>query len=82
MEHHADFAVPITHRLHVETAADPGDGHGPIAGYAISLGWWVDPGAADDPDHEPVGTLYLVVDERRPRPLWVRQAELTRVRLD
>ena len=81
MEHHADFAVALTQHLLVTTSADPGDGHGPIAGHVISLGWWVQPGASDDPDHEPVGTLYLVVDERRPRPVWVREAHLTSVRL-
>jgi hypothetical protein len=82
MEHHADFAIPITHRLHVDTVADPDDGHGPLEGQAIALGWWVDPGAADDPGHVPTGTLYLVVDKRRPRPMWVKQADLRAVRID
>jgi len=81
MEHHADFAVPVTQRMEVTTTADPGDGHGPIAGRVLSLGWWVDSGAEDDPRHEPKGTLYLVVDERRPRPMWIKQADLTSVRV-
>ncbi|MBK5267456.1 MAG: hypothetical protein JJE47_08470 [Acidimicrobiia bacterium] len=81
MEHHADFAVALTQHLVVTTSADPDDGHGPIEGHVISLGWWVQPGADANPDHEPAGTLYLVVDERRPRPMWVRQAHLTSVRL-
>ena len=77
MEHHADFAIPVTQHIHAATSADPGDGHGPIKGQVISLGWWVDPGAMDDLTHEPTGTLYLIVDERRPRPMWVKQADLT-----
>jgi hypothetical protein len=81
MEHHADFAIPVTQHMEVTTIAQPGDEHGPIEGRVIALGWWVQPETADDPDHVPVGTLYLVVDERRPRPLWVRQADLTSVRV-
>ena len=81
MEHHADFAIPVTQVMRVTTTAQPADAHGPIEGRVIALGWWVQPETADDPDHEPVGTLYLVVDERRPRPLWVREAHLTSVRL-
>lgn len=81
MEPHADFAVALSQHLLVTTTADPGDGHGPISGHVISLGWWVQPGSGEDPTHEPAGTLYLVVDERRPRPMWVRQSALTSVRL-
>ena len=81
MEHHADFAVPISQRLEVETSVGPDDGLSPIAGQAIALGWWVDPGSASDPVHAPTGTLYLIVDERRPRPYWVKQGDLTRVQL-
>lgn len=81
MEHHADFAVPVTHDLEVETSADPGDGLPVLAGRVIALGWWVDPGAEEDPAHEATGTLYLVVDPRRPRPYWVKQADLTSVRM-
>jgi hypothetical protein len=82
MEHHADFAIPVTQHLEVETAVGPADGLGPIRGRAIALGWWVDASAADDPEHAPTGTLYLVVDDRRSRPYWVKQADLTVVRTD
>jgi hypothetical protein len=47
----------------------------------IALGWWVDSDAIGVPDHEPTGTLYLVADERRSRPMWVRQSDLTAVRM-
>lgn len=79
MEHHADFAVPVTQRMEVTTSADPEDGIGPIAGRVITLGWWVDD--IPDADHEPTGVLYLVADERRPRPLWVKEADLMSVRI-
>lgn len=65
----------------VTTTADPDDGHGPLAGQVVALGWWVDPTAEEDPAHEPTGTLYLVVDQRRPRPYWIKQADLASVRL-
>jgi hypothetical protein len=81
MEHHADFALPISQSLKIETSVGPDDGLGPIAGQAIALGWWVDPGSASDPAHEPTGTLYLIVDERRPRPYWVKQADLTSIQI-
>ena len=81
MELHADFAVPINQTMDVTTVADPGDGLGALEGRAIALGWWVDPDATDDPGHEPAGTLYLVVDQRRPRPYWVAQAQLRSVRM-
>ena len=81
MEHHADFAIPVTQHLEVETAVGPDDGIGPIRGRAVALGWWVDSTVAKDPGHEPTGTLYLVVDDRRSRPYWVKQADLTDVRM-
>ncbi|HVR32285.1 MAG TPA: hypothetical protein VMS74_06200 [Acidimicrobiia bacterium] len=81
MEHHADFAVAVTQRMEVTTIADPDDGIGPIAGRVITLGWWVEAGAAPVTDLEPAGVLYLVADERRPRPMWVKQADLTSVRI-
>lgn len=81
MEHHADFAVPVTNVLQVTTTAQPDDEHGPIEGRVIALGWWIQPETAGDLDHVPAGTLYLVVDERRPRPMWVREADLSSVRL-
>ena len=41
MEHHADFAVPVTQRLWIETMIPRKTGAGVIAGRAIALGWWV-----------------------------------------
>jgi hypothetical protein len=81
VEHHADFAVAISQTMDVTTVADPGDGLGALEGRAIALGWWVGPEAGDDPDHEPTGTLYLIVDDRRSRPYWVAQADLRSVRM-
>jgi hypothetical protein len=81
MEHHADFAIPVVQHLRVSTAARPEEGLEPIAGRVIALGWWVDPAAADNPDHDPAGTLYLVVDPRRPRPMWVRESDLRSVEI-
>jgi hypothetical protein len=78
VEHHADFAIPISQKLDVETSADPGDGGSTVAGRVLALGWWVDSGHSD---HEPTGTLYLVADQRRSRPYWVSQADLTALRL-
>jgi hypothetical protein len=71
---HPDFAVSVTQRIEVATRAG-------VAGRVIALGWWVDPAAKDDPRHEPAGTLYLVVDERQPRPVWVPEGELASMRL-
>ncbi|MDJ0953279.1 MAG: hypothetical protein QNJ81_06335 [Acidimicrobiia bacterium] len=82
MEHHADFAIPVQQDLRVTTDVGPEDGIGPIAGRVIALGWWVQPETAGIPDHEPTGTLYLVVDPRRPRPYWVKQADLLSVRIE
>ncbi len=75
MIHHADFAIPVTQRM--EATADSGR----IRGRVIALGWWVDPDAAGRPDHEPTGTLYLIVDKRQPRPLWVAEGHLDEVRI-
>ena len=80
MRHHADFAIPISQRLHVETSVDP-DGQGPLVGLAIALGWWIDPDSHDDADHTPTGTLYLVVDPHRARPYWVAQGDLVDTRV-
>lgn len=82
MEHHADFAISVQQDVSVETGVGPDDGLGPIAGQVIALGWWVQPDAAGDPDHEPTGTLYLVVDERRPRPYWIKQADLRGIKIN
>jgi drug/metabolite transporter (DMT)-like permease len=81
MEHHADFAIPVSQDLTVAATVGPDDGLGPLAGRVIALGWWVQPDTADDPEHEPTGTLYLIVDERRSRPYWVKQADLATVKL-
>ena len=68
--HHADFAVAVTQRIELTTSLG-------ISGRVIALGWWVDPDATENPNHEPTGTLYLVVDPTRPRPVWVAQGDLT-----
>jgi hypothetical protein len=47
-----------------------------LAGRVIALGWWVDQSASGNPDHEPTGTLYLVVDPTSPRPVWVTEGGL------
>ena len=72
--HHADFAIAIVQKMTVRTSTG-------IAGRVIALGWWVDPDAATDADHEPTGTLYLVVDPNSPRPLWVPQGDLVETTL-
>jgi hypothetical protein len=79
VEHHADFAVPVTQALHVETDYERPDG-GVVAGPVLALGWWVDPRAGDSGE-EPAGTLYLVADEALPRPVWVAQGRLTSFKL-
>ena len=81
MEHHADFAVPVSQKLDVETSVDPGDGKPPIAGRVIALGWWVESETGEGVDHVPTGTLYLVADQRRRRPFWIKEADLTAIRL-
>ncbi len=75
MIHHADFAIPVHQRIRVATDVDP-DGNGPLKGRLISLGWWVDHEAQDNPEHDPAGTLYLIADPSRPRPYWIAQANL------
>jgi hypothetical protein len=84
VEHHADFAVPVTHRLWVETTVARTTGDGTIRGWAIALGWWVGPNVnADGTPGEAVGTLYLVVDSEQPGPpWWVRQADIARARVE
>lgn len=81
MEPHADFAVAVSQKVEVETSVDPGDGLAAITGRVIAIGWWVDQSAEGEPGHEPSGTLYLVADQNRPRPYWIKQADLTAVRL-
>lgn len=74
-EHHADFAVPITHRLWIETNAARRSG-GKVRGYALALGWWVDPDQTDA--SQSTGTLYLIVDERGGPPVWIAEGEIVR----
>ena len=73
--HHADFAIPVTHHLEVTTSTG-------VAGQVIALGWWVEADADSDPDHESTGTLYLVVDGTKPRPIWVPEGDLTSVHIE
>jgi hypothetical protein len=43
----------------------------------------VDPAAATtDAEGQPTGVLYLVADERLPRPVWVKQADLVSFRVE
>lgn len=84
MEHHADFAVPVTQKVWLETRVPRQNGEGMIRGWAIALGWWVDPNVNDHgtPGH-PVGTLYLIVDETQPGPpVWIAQGNIVRSRVD
>lgn len=84
MEHHADFAVAISHRLWLQTAVPRPNGDGTIEGWAIALGWWVGPNVNDDgTPGEPVGTLYLIVDSQgHGPPAWIAQGNITASRLD
>ena len=72
--HHADFAVAVTQRIEVTTSSG-------LSGRVIALGWWVDAEAPGDPEHDPTGTLYLVVDSTQPRPVWLAQGELISTRI-
>jgi hypothetical protein len=78
VEHHADFAVPVTHRLWLETSVPRPSGTGTFAGWAIALGWWVGPNVNDDgTPGEATGTLYLIVDEDGiGPPVWVAQGNV------
>ena len=84
MEHHADFAVSVTHRLWLETRVPHTSGEGMIRGWAIAPGWWVDANVNDDGTHgEPIGTLYLIVDEAQPGPpVWIAEGNVVRSRVD
>jgi len=81
VEHYVDFAVPVSQKLDVETSANPGDGRPAIAGRVLALGWWIDTEAQGAENHVPTGTLYLVADQRRNRPYWVKQDDLIAIRL-
>jgi hypothetical protein len=76
IEHHADFAVAIGHRLWMETLVPHPAGGDAIRGFAIALGWWVDPGQTDP--GEATGTLYLIVDERGGPPRWIAEGNIAR----
>jgi hypothetical protein len=84
VEHHADFAVPVVRRLRVETSRELPDADGEtVSGPVLALGWWVDPAAGTtDAEGPPTGVLYLVADERLPRPVWVKQADLVSFRVE
>jgi hypothetical protein len=84
VEHHADFAVPVVRKLRVETSRElPGADRETVAGPVLALGWWVDPDAGTgDAAEPPTGVLYLVADERLPRPVWVKQADLVSFRVE
>lgn len=75
MEHHADFAVPVNHKLYLETSSPHPSGAGTVSGQVIAFGWWVDPHAGS-PDNPNAGTLYLVVDPTAARPLWVKEGDI------
>lgn len=83
MEHHADFAVPVTQRLWLTTKVERRNGSGLIAGWAISLGWWVGPNVNEDgTPGEATGVLYLIVDEADPgAPVWIAEGKITSCRL-
>jgi len=75
IEHHADFAVSLSQRLWLRTRVPRRNGNGTIAGWAIALGWWVDPGNTG----EPAGTLYLVVDPADVGPpAWIREGNVVK----
>jgi hypothetical protein len=78
MEHHADFAVPVTQRLWMTTSVTRRNGRGTIAGWAISLGWWVGPNLNEDgTPGESTGVLYLLVDEHDPGPpVWIAEGNI------
>lgn len=84
MEHHADVAVAVGHRLWLETTVPRTTGEGTIQGWAIALGWWVDANLNDDgTPGEATGTLYLIVDEQQPGPpVWIAQGNVARCRLE
>ena len=84
MEHHADFAVPITHRLWIESKVRRPGGVGVITGWALALGWWVEPNVDEQGEPGPAtGTLYLVVDEHLlGPPVWIAEGNIARCRID
>lgn len=72
LEHHADFAVPVTHWLWIDAKNDTQSETREIHGWAIALGWWVNPGYTDDA----TGTLYLVVDEQGGASAWIAEGNI------
>ncbi len=81
MEHHADFAVPLSQHVWLETVHERPDGTGKISGQALALGWWVDPPGEPTSLEEAAGTLYLVADESLPHPVWVREGDIRSFRV-
>lgn len=83
MEHHADFAVPVTQRLWMRTAVERRNGTGRIEGWAIALGWWVEANIDEEGlPGTPIGTLYLIVDEQNPgAPVWIAEGNIVETRL-
>ena len=82
MEHHADFAVPVTHRIWMRTSVSRRKGPGHIEGWAIALGWWVGANVNEDgTPGAPTGTLYLIVDQEDPgAPVWIAQGNILETR--
>jgi hypothetical protein len=78
IEHHADFAIPVNHKLWVRTRVSRRNGSGMIEGWVIALGWWVETNVNDDgTPGEPIGTLYLVVDGRDSgAPAWIAEGNI------
>jgi len=72
---HADFAIPVAQHMTVTTTVG-------VSGRVIALGWWTDPDSANNPEHEPTGTLYLVVDPEHPRPQWIAEGSIETTTLD
>lgn len=83
MEHHADFAVPVTRKLWLRTRVARRNGQGQLEGWAIALGWWVEANVTDDgTPGEAAGTLYLLVDEQDPgTPVWIAQGNVIESRV-
>jgi hypothetical protein len=82
MEHHADFAAPMSHQIWMRTRVNRRKGPGHIEGWAIAFGWWVDANVnADGTPGEPVGTLYLIVDQEDPGPpVWIAEGNILETR--
>ena len=69
MAPHPDFAIAVARPFTATTTVG-------VNGQVVARGWWVDPGAVDDPDHVPAGTLCLVIDDPKARPMWNAQDDI------